>query len=496
MRSTSRFWPSSLERQARERWERLQSQKASQQKAPQPVPSLLDFIPQVSPRFQAPRHLTTVATKLEAFRREPFELVFSVPPRHGKSELCLHFIVWALKQYPWLNICYVSYNADQAEHSSRRALQIAQDAGLQLKTKTAGRWATFHNRVVLWCGIDGPVTGKGFDLILVDDPVKNRAEAESPRMRERAWQFYQNDLQTRLMPGGSFICVQTRFHEDDLAGRLTRSNDEDFEPMEAVNIPAILDEGTEHERSLWPEMWPLPALYKRRNRVGEYSWASLFMGRPVPRGSTVFGEPSFFDELPFAGYQHAQGLDLSYTEKTTSDYSAVVTMRRTPDPRMPGEHLYYVEHVFRAQKRAPDFKADLHRERARAPRSRCRIYAAGTELGAIDFMRRADRNARGETVPGVRLEVIPPAGDKFTRAIPLAAAWNAGRVLLPSPELMAQDETKFGWVNDYLDELRAFSGIKDPRDDQVDATVAAFDILATPSSGYSSMPKVESPRRM
>ena len=465
-----------------------------------PVPPLMEFIPATTPKWMAPTHLREVVTKLERFKQEPFEFCFSVPPRHGKSQLLLHFIVWALLKHPELDICYVTYNADQAEAQGRIGLTIAESAGLNLTTANAGRWQTSKNRWVQFTGIDGSVTGRGYDLVIIDDAHKNRAEAESPRMRERAWAFYQNDLSTRLEPGGSFISVGTRWHEDDLNGRLLRQDAEgDWEALPGVNIPAILDEDTPSERALWPQRWPLEALKKRRRRVGAYAWASLFQGRPVPRGSTVFGEPTFYTELP-KHYRVGQGLDLSYTEKKTSDYSVIVTIMREigADGLKTENAKYYVTRVIRKQQRAPDFKREARLERTRYPSAKCRIYAGGTETGAIDFLRRKDIGPDGKPQPGLSFEVMAAKGDKFTRAIAFAAAWNDGRVLLPAPELAAADPIRFGWVHEFIDELRAFTGTgKDANDDQVDAAVAAFDVLETPTATYESIPSdIKVPRRM
>ena len=441
------------------------------------------FIPWASSKRITPEHLAPAIDRLQNFETTPFEFVFSVAPRHGKTELILHFIVWALIRNPSLNICYVTYSSQAAEEKSRRALAIADSAGLKLTARSMNRWATAQNEHVIWTGVGGPVTGKGFDVCVVDDPVKNRAEAESMPYRERAWDFYQSDLATRLEPGGSFVCVQTRWHSDNLAGRLTKDDaDEDFEGLDYVNVPAILDEGTEDERALWPERWSLALLEKRRRRVGEYAWSSLFMGRPRPRGATVFGDPSFFSALP-VHFKAGQGLDLAFTEKKTADWSAVVTMLlvrlRNPGTGEVTEH-FYVRRVVRRQKQAPDFKRDLRNERNKFPQARIRWYASGTESGVAQFLVKPEHVQGGRALPGItNLQVLPPKGDKFTRAIPFAAAWNEGRVLVPAPELVEANPAEFGWVNDFLDELRAFTGVKDAHDDQVDAAVAAFDVLNT-----------------
>lgn len=485
--STKKSSTPSLAEMARAEKFRLHQERL-RTKTAEAIPPLLDFIPKVSPHYHSPHHLIEAASRLEAFRTNPFEFVFSVPPRHGKSVLVLHFIVWALKLDPTLRIAYVTYAQNQAEDISGDALKIAREAGLELVRATRAAWETPQGGKVMWTGIGGALTGKGFNIIIVDDPVRNRVEAESPVYRQRAWDFFQSDLYTRLQRGGrnddiepSICVIQTRWHADDLAGRLIAGNeDDDVDPWLEINIPAIRNEGTDNEEALWPERWPLKVLHRRRRRVGPYAWASLFQGRPTPRGSSVFGDPCFYVEPP-KNFRAAQGLDLSYTSKTSSDYSVIVTMLRET-----GTERYFVARVRREQKRAPDFRNTIRIEHSAHPRARIRFYASGTELGAADFLRVGQ-----DALP---VDVLPPVGDKYTRAIPFAEAWNGERVMVPAPELVEKDPARYGWVNDYLDELKAFTGVKDANDDQVDASVAAYDQLVVPESVYRSLSESGGPK--
>jgi predicted phage terminase large subunit-like protein len=454
---------------------------------------LLDFVPRITPKYMAPHHLSNVARKLERFREEPFEFVFSVPPRHGKSELVLHWIIWALLRNPGLQIAYITYNHTQARRQAQKCRRMAAAAGLRFVNRSDSEWRLEGGGKVVWEGIQGSLTGQGYDVIIIDDPVKNRAEAESPTMRERAWAFYQNDCVTRLEPGSSFLCIQTRWHEDDLAGRLTKADpEEEWEGLEYINIPAIQNEGVDGaEVALWPERWPLDALHKRRLRVGSYGWASLFQGHPVPRGAQVFQDATYFTELPTEGYRVGQGLDLAYTQKKHSDFSVLVTMMRVlmwvQRPGEQGEHQeewFYVRHVLRRQVRAPAFKDEVRMRRAMWPAAPCRMYAAGTELGALDFFSK-DEVVNGKVVSrGIKLEVLPPRGDKHARALDFAQAWNEGRVLVPDPSLLEQNPDEYDWLPDYLDVLKSFTGVKDAHDDDVDASVAAYDVLAQPPLRY------------
>lgn len=454
------------------------------------APPLFEWMKLVSPHLMAPFHLSDAAERLEDFRRRPFEFVFSVPPRHGKTVLIKHFIVWALLQDPTLELAYVTYAQNQGEDMGSDALKIAAEGGLALSRKTRAQWETPQGGKVYWTGVGGQLTGKGFQIIFVDDPVKNRVEAESPTHRDRAWDFFRSDCYSRLQRGGigqiepSVAVIQTRWHDDDLAGRLTKGDeDEGTTAWEVLNIPAILNEGAGNEHALCEALVPLRRLKKIRGTVGPYAWASLYQGHPTPRGSTVFSDPTFFEQEP-ANFRAAIGLDLSYTAKTSSDYSVVATMKRDA-----GTHDYFVTRVRRAQKRAPDFKEEIRVAHNEFPSAQIRFYAAGPEQGSADFIRQRDLDPKtGQPRPGIAtLQSLPPRGDKFTRAIPFAAAWNAGRVRIPSPALVEKYPSLYGWVSAFLEELRVFTGVKDKNDDQVDAVVAAYDVLATGDVGYESL---------
>lgn len=434
----------------------------------------------------APRHLAAVAGKLERFREQPFRFVFSIPPRHGKSQLIFHWIAWALLRNPKLRIAYVTANKHLAAIQAQLCRRMCVTAGIRFTNHGETTWYVKGGGSVAWEGVNGTLVGRGFDVVVIDDSTKNRVEAESPTMRDRAWAFYQSDCVTRLEPGASFLCIQARWHADDLAGRLTRANgEENFRALEYVNTPAIRNEGAEGaEQALWPEGgWDLGALKLRKQDVGSYSWASLYQGQPRPRGSTVFGPPTFYDELPRA-YRVGLGVDLAYTEKTSADFSVVVTMfaSRVAVSSAQGEaerveDWFYVRHVRRKQVRAPQFREELRAEYEEFG-GEMRIYAAGTERGALDFMTDDIMDGRKLVARGLPIEVLPPNGDKFTRAIPFAAAWNAGRILVPSPELVRSDPVEHEWVSPFLDVVMGFSGINDARDDDVDSAVAAYDLLA------------------
>ncbi|HMR05364.1 MAG TPA: phage terminase large subunit [Polyangiaceae bacterium] len=409
--------------------------------------TLAEFIPSLTPRFASPLHL---APLLDVYQRvaigEEVRVVVSLPPRHGKTETLLHGIAWLLAQRPELQIIYASYAARIAEKKSRRARELAKKAGVPLASDSKSRqdWRTGVDDGGVWAtSIDGSVTGEGAHLLVCDDLIKGRAEAESAATRERAHGWLLSDALTRLEPGASVIVNMTRWHPEDPAGHAIALG------WEHVNLTAITPEGA----SLWPERWPLERMLKIRETLGGedgYEWQSLYQGNPRGRGSRVFGDVQFFDSLPVGARMRVSiGLDFAYSTRTSADYSVAVVMAHI------GE-LHYVLDVIRVQEEPRDFRERVRNAVKVHPGASAAAYAAATEMGGVEFIRDGGIHVKGHVA---KL-------DKFSRAIPVAAAWNMGKILLPR---------RAPWLNAFVSEVCGFTGVKDRHDDQVDALAAAFD---------------------
>lgn len=251
---------------------------------------LLDFVPRISPRFKRPGHLAALADLITRAETEPVRVLVSVPPRHAKTETLLHSIAWLLARHPDWPIGYVSYAADIARSKSRTARDYAALAGVKLREDSAAlhEWRTPAGGGLLAAGIGGPLTGHGLKMLIVDDPFKNRREADSVTIRNVVHQWFTSTAMTRVEPGGSVLVVHTRWHEDDLIGRL--QGDEEVR-WDIVNFPALrLDEETGDEVALWPERWSVPELRKRKSEVLPHDWESLYQGAPKPRQGIIFDE--------------------------------------------------------------------------------------------------------------------------------------------------------------------------------------------------------------
>jgi hypothetical protein len=208
--------------------------------------SLEGFFAAVSPHLDYPRWLGPFCDVLAQAEEEPVKVVVSVPPQHGKSTLLLHWLARHIGRRPGLNHAYCAYAGSLAERQSRNARRIATDAGVRVDG-TIVDWQLPAGGACAWTSIGGPLTGKPISGVgIIDDPHKDRADAESAAMRERAWDWYRDTFLSRLHPGSSQIVCATRWVQDDLSGRLLDSDPS----WVLVNLPAIDDAGKEpSERS-------------------------------------------------------------------------------------------------------------------------------------------------------------------------------------------------------------------------------------------------------
>lgn len=278
-------------------------------KARQGRNSLLAFTEVTNPLYARARHHELIAERLEAVERGEIDrLMIFMPPRHGKSELASkRFPAWCLGRDPKRQIIAASYNSDLANDFGRNVRNIVAEpefgqvfpsVTLAPDSQAANRMNTNHGGAYVAAGVGTAVTGRGAHIALIDDPLKDREEADSERRRELVWDWYRSTLFTRLMPGGAIVLIQTRWHEDDLAGRLLEHEGriEDGGQWAVLELPAIDEEGA----ALWPEWYPVPVLERIKSTVGPREWSALYQQQPQPDEGTYFQRDWFkeWDQLP------------------------------------------------------------------------------------------------------------------------------------------------------------------------------------------------------
>lgn len=255
---------------------------------------LIDFAQYTLSTYEEAGHHSLIAQRLEAVERGDIKrLMIFMPPRHGKSELASRrFPAWYMGRNPNVEIIAASYNSDLAADFGREVRSIVNSEeyqalfpGLLLRqdSKAADRWHTTGGGAYRASGVGTAMTGRGADLLLIDDPVKDREEADSELRRDRVWDWYRSTAYTRLSPNGRVVVIQTRWHEDDLSGRLLEQMKDDGDQWEVLSLPAIVN-----GEPLWGERFTLDRLDAIKRTVGPREWSALYMQSPQPDEGTFF----------------------------------------------------------------------------------------------------------------------------------------------------------------------------------------------------------------
>jgi predicted phage terminase large subunit-like protein len=257
---------------------------------------LLAFTQYTFPGFEVAAHHHIIADALEAVERGDLKrVILTAPPRHTKSELASkRFPAWYLGRNPTKQLITASYADDLASDWGRavRGIVVSQEyknvfsMDLAVDSRAAGRWNTDCGGTYIATGVGGPITGRGGDVLLLDDYVKNRMEADSETYRESAWRWFTSTFYTRLQPGGAIIILATRWHEDDIIGRCL---EQEHEHWHLIELPAINEAGV----ALWPEWFPLETLEQIKSTIGPRDWQALYMQNPRPESGIYFSRNWF-----------------------------------------------------------------------------------------------------------------------------------------------------------------------------------------------------------
>ncbi len=279
-------------------------------------------------------------------------LVIEAPPRHGKSEFISKYLpAWYLGTFPDRRVILTSYEANYARSWGRKSRELLYQhggevfgVGVSKSQDSAIDWdIAEHTGGMQTAGVGGPITGKGADLLIIDDPIKNAEEAVSESIRDNHWDWWQSVANTRIEPGGCCIIIATRWHEDDLSGRLIKaSEDGSGMPVRRLRLPAIAEEddpiGRQEGEALWPYRWPLvkhdrlgrlrDCLEAKRLSTDLYWWLSLYQQRPGRHSRAewpdeYFGDHIWADRWPEQFEVSVIGVDASKGKTEKSDFSAI-----------------------------------------------------------------------------------------------------------------------------------------------------------------------------
>lgn len=435
------------------------------------------FVAIANPRFRWYKHCVKIARVLvRVANGELKRVMIFAPPRHGKSELFSRlFPAYYLTLFPDRWAGYNSYAAELAYTLSRSARENYLSAGGYIRDSAAAvkHWETDGGGGLWAAGVGGPITGKGFHLGGIDDPIKNAEEAQSEIVNASHRNWYQSTFYTREEPGGAIGVMATRWNELDLPGWLLAQEYEEeperwhivcleaIKEKEPIEIPPTCTLEPDERRvgeALCPERYPVEKLRKIEKRIGSYFWNALYRQRPAPKEGGMFklsGLP-VLKLAPAVGAKRIRYWDLGGSDSTKADYSVGVRMAQTP------EGFFDVEDVIRGQW---------------SPKERNEQIRTTVEADTEAY---PDLVTWIEKVPGLAVEAVNnlvrylsgyhvrtemAKNDKTTRADPLSSQCESGNVRLHEGK----------WNAAFRNELTAFP--HGAHDDQVDAASGAFSKL-------------------
>ncbi|MBD2437352.1 phage terminase large subunit [Nostoc sp. FACHB-110] len=430
-----------------------------------PVLSFREFVDKVYPKYKWYRHCIVLADVLQRVADGELKRVMVfMPPRHGKSQLTTKlFTAYYLYRYPeqWVGInsyaAELSYTFSRASRDAYRQ----NDGKLREDAQAVKNWETPEGGGLWAAGVGGPITGKGFHLGLIDDPLKNQEEAFSETIRKKQQEWYESTFYTRAEPDAAIVVIQTRWHELDVSGWLLsqEGQDEESECWHIVNLEAIKEEKPpkvpstctlepdwrQPGEALCPERYPLKRLLRICKRIGAFFWNALFQQHPAPLEGNHFKRswwkyykvaPSDFDLI-------IQSWDCTFKETKKSDFVVGQVWGKR------GSQFYLLDQV----RDRMDINATIAAIRALSikwPQASAKLVEDKANGPAVISLLERE-------IPG--LIAIEPEGGKLVRAVAIAPYVEAGNVFLPE---------NAPWVGDYVTEFSTFPN--GANDDQVDGT--------------------------
>jgi len=389
------------------------------------------------------------------------KLMIFMPPRHGKSQTITETLPSYLNgRFPNKKVMCISYGDSLAKEFGRKNRNKVKEFGAELfgieLDPSNGSMSDYtlkgFNGGSYFAGILGGVTGRGADYLIIDDPIKTRQEADSETYRNRVWEEYQSSLVTRLMPNGVTILILTRWHHDDLAGRIL---EQEADQWEVISLPALAEEkdllGRSEGEPLWSEFgYNKEWARKKQIEVGAKAWTSLYQQRPSPESGDIFkrGWMRYYRALPQMD-ETLISVDASFKDKSGSDFCVMQVWGKK------GANKYLIDQV-RDRMGFPATVSALRALSAKHPQAHAKLVedkANGTAV--IAYLR--------NEISG--LIAVEPQGGKVVRAEAVSPEWEAGNIFLPDPKICP-------WVNDFITELIEFPNAKN--DDCVDAMSQAI----------------------
>ena len=456
--------------------EKLKAKELAQEK-------FLKFVERVWPTFIGGRHHKRMA---EAFERVANgtckRLIINMPPRHTKSEFASYLLpAWFLGKFPHKKVIQTSHTAELAVGFGRKVRNLVDSEvyneifpglSLQSDSKAAGRWNTSKGGDYFAIGVGGAVTGKGADILIIDDPHSEQEAAmaaSNPEIYDKTYEWYTSGPRQRLQPGGSIVIVMTRWAQRDLTGQVIKADAQrGGEGWEVIEFPAILPSGN----PLWPEFWSLNELEALREELPNSKWQAQYQQNPVGNESAIIKRDWWkwwkADRPPYCDYI-LQTWDTAFEKNNRADYSAGTTWGIFNNDEDHGLPNIILLDTYKKRVEWVDLKKDVLEQYRQWQPDSILIEKKATGAPLIYELR----------AMGIPVQDYTPSkgNDKIARLNSVSDIIASGKVWVP--------ETR--WAEELVDEIAAFPSGE--HDDLVDATSLA--LMRFRAGGFLRLPSDE-----
>jgi predicted phage terminase large subunit-like protein len=408
-------------------------------------------------KYDNPAHLQLIqAFLIELTSQENKRIMITIPPRHGKSELTSkYFPAWYMLNFPHKRIILASYGSSFASSWCIKAKDVyEQIKPNNLTISRQDEWITKEGGSMSSAGIGGPITGKGADVFIIDDPVKNFEEAESKTYREKSYEWFRSVALTRLEPKGSVILIMTRWHNDDLGGKILK--DDTTNEWIKIDIPAIAEDndvlGRQVGEALWPNRFDINQLNRIKLNSGSYVFSSLYQQKPIASDYQIFNLSWFrtYNYLPTNFEYKMQVWDTAFKNSQENDFSVCITLGVNKDG-------IYVIDLYRDKPLFPELRRKVKEQFIKHFPNIVGIEDAGSGQSIIQDIKDNERQ-----VPLIEIQ----AKNKVIRAHAVTSIIENGELYLPA---------EADWLTNFKNELQDFP--KGSHDDQVDVLTMGLEYL-------------------
>ncbi len=443
----------------------------------------MKFVTTMWPGFIHGRHHALMARKFEEIAEgKTKRLIINMPPRHTKSEFASFMLpAWFLGRFPGKKIIQCSNTAELAVGFGRKVrnlvdsevyAKIFPNVALRSDSKAAGRWSTNANGEYFAIGVGGTVTGKGADLLIIDDPHSEQEAAlasADPSVFDKVYEWYTSGPRQRLQPGGSIVVVMTRWSKRDLTGKILQAmTDRDGDEWEIIELPAILPS----EKPLWPEFWSYDELSKLRIELPLSKWSAQYQQNPTSEEGALVKREWWMEweaeNPPYCQFV-IQSWDTAFTKNERSDYSACTTWGVFyKDENENDPHIILLD-ALKERMEFPELKARAFEYYQEWQPDAFIIEAKASGAPLIFELRRM----------GIPVQEFTPTrgNDKISRLNSVTDLFASGKVWAPRKR----------WAEEVIEEMAAFPN--SDHDDLVDSSTQA--LIRFRKGGFVNLPTDE-----